>query len=171
MPLARPVVTMPGSDRPTACLMTWQGETWLADPGEVRDDAADLIECAIAARLLGVLLAKIGMPGHAAAGMVADVMARPGRKQFGSAATVIAQPVGSSADKQAWVRVTRGDLAADLGSDVTYALGRHWLEVAEAVDSDRLLVAALRGLQPPDGFEALLMAEVIRRRTEPDPAG
>ena len=74
---------MPGSDMPSACLLTWNDKRWFAPLDEVRIAAADLIECALAAEMMMGLI-RLGLPAQSVGGFVADIIRRTGRTMFGT---------------------------------------------------------------------------------------
>lgn len=156
--------TIPGSDMPTGALITWDDETWMADIDDVRRTAMDMIECVVLAEtMIGFI--RLGLPAQQMSRFVADMVRRTGRDMFGTTATMELTPTGSTKRKAASVRFERGKQVADIASDVVRTIAQQWLEIAEAVDSDRHIVTALRAINAPEGLEVLLFDEMFRRRT------
>jgi hypothetical protein len=157
--------TAPGSDLPSACLITWDGEGWYAATEDVRVTGVDLIEAATWANTM-MVMAKLGLPTPQLSQFFGDAIskARKGR-EFGLPATIMLMPAGSTKRGKAVVLLMRGDKRAEVDSDVAVSMGQQWLEIAEAVDSDRVVVAALREMGTPDGIEALLFSKMFELRT------
>lgn len=159
--------TIPGSELPTGALIAWDTDTWMADIDDVRTTAMDMLECAVLAETMMGLI-RLGLPAQQTSRFVSDMVRRTGRQMFGTPSTFELTPTGSTKHKVSSVRFERGEQVADIGSDVVRGIAQQWLEIAEAVDSDRHIVAALRAVNAPDGLEVLLFDEMFRRRTAVD---
>jgi hypothetical protein len=140
-----------------ACLITfgaWQGYASVAD---VRQTALDLVTCAAYAEMM-MQLVDLGLPPMQTAAFVGDLLAKSGRRYFGTPETIYVMPAGSSKAKKAVVLLNRapmtGPVPDDTGriedsmrgmlfADEAREMALGWLEVAEGTESDSLIERAL----------------------------
>lgn len=162
------VPTVPGSDKPSACLIDVDGKRWFASPDDVFITGHDLILCAAYADLL-IVLVKLAPDATSASGLLGDLISRTGRTTFGTPATFELVPAGSSKAGLSRVVARRGGkVITALAGDTARQVGRQWLEVAASVGSDEVIVAACKAIHAPDGFSDLLFAKMrsIRKTRE-----
>jgi hypothetical protein len=148
---------------PAHCLFRWRGLEWYAPVGDVRATAFDLVECAIYAELMMLLVAKVGLPAHVVSRLAADLAekASPGRRFWGRKSTMQLTPVGSSKTGDAAVLVRRGSRSMPVPPQDARRMAGDWLAAAEASESDQVVAEALSaaGLSGEgwvDGFFAQL---------------
>lgn len=168
--------TAPGSDLPSACLITWNDRRWYASVEDVRATALDLIACAAWADVMLAMI-SLGLPKEQLGGFFGDLLhkTRQGRP-FGTPSTFMLTPAGATRKKKrsgsprppervAVVLLERDGETGNADSDTARVIAAKWLEVAGGVDQDRTVVAALRATGAPDGFEALLFGKMFELRT------
>jgi hypothetical protein len=131
-------------DRPAECLISWEGHDWTAGVERVRATAVDLFTAAAWADLMMLLVVKLRLDPGVVSAMAGDVLARSGRIELGSQATIMLTPAGSSATRTPLVMLRRGPLRGTLTTDAARRMGLAWLEAAEAAESDQLVTEALR---------------------------
>ncbi|NJP93934.1 hypothetical protein HCN51_31620 [Nonomuraea sp. FMUSA5-5] len=129
---------------PASCLLSWQGHDWVAGVDRVRATAVDLVTAAAWAELMMLLIVKTRLPVATVSAMAGDLLARSGRTELGSQATVMLTPVGSSATRTPLVLLRRGPLQGLLTTTGARDMGLTWLAAAEAAESDRAVTQALR---------------------------
>jgi hypothetical protein len=157
--------TAPGSDLPSACLIRWRGESWYASVEDVRATAIDMIECAVYANTMLMMLG-LGLPAKELSGFFGDMLHQVrGGRPFGLPSTVGLTPAGSSKRKLAVVLIGRDGRQGEVGSDAAITMARQWLEVAAGVGSDQVVVAALRALKTPADLETLVFGKMRELRT------
>jgi hypothetical protein len=140
------ITIVPGRDpdASASCLLSWQGLDWIAGVDRVRATALDLVTAAAWAELMMLLIVKTRLPVGTVSAMAGDLLARSGRTELGSQATVTLTPVGSSATRTPLVLLRRGPLQGLLTTTGARQMGLDWLSTAEAADSDRRVTQALR---------------------------
>lgn len=135
-------------DAPTECLLSWQGQDWRATVKEVRTTAVDLFTVAAWADMMMFLMGKLDLPPGVMTAMMSDLLGeivrREGRKGFGASATFSLTPVGSSKAGRGLVLLERRKQQVVLETEEARTMGLHWLEIAEASESDQLLTETLR---------------------------
>jgi hypothetical protein len=162
-----PVITIVATRDPDgspACLLRWSDAEWVASVEDVRMTALDLMVCAAYAEVMMHLLKVLKLPAETVSRLFADLMrSATGRECFGTRTTFAMSPAGSSSAGRAFVVFVRGSLQGGVSANEARNMALAWLQVAEASESDQLVVEALRTaghLQPGelDGMFAYLQA-------------
>lgn len=132
-----------------ACLLRWGPREWYASVEAVRRTAEDLFTCAAYADMIGELL-RIELPPNVVGGFTTAMLAGRRPRYFGSPDTVFLLPVGSSSQGRGAVALGRHDhfhrgrTDGLLLPDEARAMGRVWLQGAEAAEADTLFGAVIQ---------------------------
>jgi hypothetical protein len=168
-----------------ACQIVWQELEWYASVEEVRRTSLHLILCAAYGDMIGELL-KLGLDAETVTRLASGVLStspavaasrrkhEAGMATLGSKHTLLVMPTGSSARKAGGVRISRGGKVLDMGTDDATRMAKHWLEAAEASDSDTLFsqVVERSGLLSEFDVDALfgLLHDIRSGQASPPPA-
>lgn len=132
-------------DRPTDCLISWDGHDWTATAQLVRATAADLFTVAAYADMIIHLVVETRLDPDTASALAGDlIVSQTGRHAFGSEHTISLLPAGSTKKRKGMVHIRRGRLDGVVDTAAARHMGAQWLTVAEAAESDQLVAEALR---------------------------
>jgi hypothetical protein len=132
-------------DAPTDCLLSWQGQDWIAPVSAVRATAVDLFTVASWADVMMHVTVRLGLDPNTASQFTGElIVSQTGRRAWGTEHTLSLLPVGSRKDRRGLVLIRRGHLQGLVNTDEARQMGLAWLETAEAAESDQLVTEALR---------------------------
>ena len=141
------------------CQLDWGGLQWYAPVPDVRSTALDLVTCAAYAEMM-MKLVGIGLPAAQVSAFTTDLLSGAGRTQFGTGTTLDLLPAGSTKRREALVLVSRGSMRGAVSPGEARQMALHWMETAEATESDCLVATAARTAlgTGEDDLEALFAA-------------
>lgn len=139
------IVSTRDPDGEPACGITWGALQWYASVDDVRETAMDIMTVAAYADMM-MDLVKHGLDPQMVATVMSSVLsASVGPKRvFGTRNTVTMLPMGASKQKVAVVGFKRGKMEEAVSTADARKMAGHWLEIAEATESDQLVAEALR---------------------------
>lgn len=120
-----------------ACRLVWGSREVYASVAAVRQTAEDLFTAAAYAELIGELI-RIGLPSVKISPMVASMIGKRDAPYLGSKETIQVLPAGSSKRRVGVVLISKGSMRGELDPGEARAMGRTWLEAAEASEADTL---------------------------------
>lgn len=123
----------------TACLIGWRGTEWYASTAYVRQTAHDLMLSATVASLGATLAADLGLEHDVTASLLGSLLSKQGVKQLGSKHTFLLTPGVDTKRGVGAVQIKRGTNHTNISADVAREMAGHWMESAEASESDTIV--------------------------------
>jgi hypothetical protein len=140
------IVSTRGKDDEPVCELTWGPLQWYAPVPAVRETAMDLTTCAAYADMMMTLVDDAGLPASVVANFTSAILStKCDKPYFGTLETITLLPAGSTSRHESVVLLKRGSMKGELLAGEACTMALHWLEIAEATESDQLISEALDG--------------------------